>query len=110
MLIGRLWNEVADIPLLSSYKGGFGPIVQVIMGDRVYSSLLQWWIDRSYSKPCPFWHPLEGIFEEQVPRFFLIPTVMEIPTYTHSGFDVSMFYIIVKYRGRRYCIDKMLIF
>jgi hypothetical protein len=42
----------------------------------------------------------------KVPKNFLSPTLMEKSSYKHSNFDIALFCMIIKNRGRKFLNDK----
>lgn len=73
-----------------------------------YHSPMQSWIVRSCSSSSQHLHILDDIFHLQVPSFRFSPAATEIPAYKHSDFNVSLFCMMTKHRGRSHCTDEVL--
>jgi hypothetical protein len=73
-----------------------------------YYSPVQSWIERLCSSTCQPPFVLDDIFYLQVPRSIFSPAVMEIPSYKHLDFNVSLFWMMTKHKEKIHCIDGML--
>jgi hypothetical protein len=71
--------------------------------DRVKKNPLQEWIDLCCSISFPLLHPPDGIFHSWILILLFMPTMIEIPTYKHSDFDISLFFTITKHIGKGHC-------
>jgi hypothetical protein len=97
-------------PLLLEQGDDDDDIVEVDMGLShevydVYTSPTQAWIDEVCSGACHFWHEFDHAHGFM---FCSSQSLMDIPTCMYLIFDVSLFWLMTKHKGRSHGIHEML--
>jgi hypothetical protein len=70
-----------------------------------YTNAIQTCMEEAYSGACHSWHEFDGIHGSM---FYSSHHSMEIPACIYLAFDVSLFWLMTKHKGRGHGIDEVL--
>jgi hypothetical protein len=72
-----------------------------------YDSPIESWIHKSCSTVCPFLQTIGDIIYPQLSKLTLVPSMTEKPAQRHWDFNISLFDMMTKHRGRSHWVDMM---